>query len=357
MTRPSLRRTPMMERLETRQVLSTVAPTADKQYALELINLARTNPQAAAQRLTSNLDANVEATLDHYNLKVGNLKNKIASTAAKPPLAYSGSLDSIAQGQSDDQAAMGQQTHLDRAGRTLDQRLDAIGYSRSSSGENTYAYAESNDHAIEAFAFDWGNAEDWHFRTMFEPDKGAKDAFNEVGIGITQTSNKGLGPEVITHDFASRRNANPQILGVVYQDSDRDNFYTPGEGKGGVTIEATNLSTGQKFSTQTGDAGGYQMEVAPNASYRVTDKINGAVVKSQDVAVTTVNEKVDFVLTDSPAKSSASTLAPQLLMANPIPVQPVQAVQAVQAVEPAPQISQAPAHPAWLGKWSEWRTL
>ena len=44
MSRPSLRRTPTLESLETRQVLSTVVgPTPDQQYALELINLVRTD--------------------------------------------------------------------------------------------------------------------------------------------------------------------------------------------------------------------------------------------------------------------------------------------------------------------------
>ncbi len=50
--------------LETRQVLSTVTgPTPDQQYALELINLVRTNPSAAAENLTANISPDVKATL------------------------------------------------------------------------------------------------------------------------------------------------------------------------------------------------------------------------------------------------------------------------------------------------------
>src|SRR4051794_20523752 len=60
-TRPTLRRTPMLERLETRQVLSGVAGlAADKQYVVELINLVRTDPKAAGEKLTANLGPDVQ---------------------------------------------------------------------------------------------------------------------------------------------------------------------------------------------------------------------------------------------------------------------------------------------------------
>ncbi len=69
MSRPSLRRTPNLESLETRQVLSSVVgPTPDQQYALELINLVRTNPSAAADEITANLTPDVQATLNQYGL-------------------------------------------------------------------------------------------------------------------------------------------------------------------------------------------------------------------------------------------------------------------------------------------------
>jgi len=59
MSRPSLRRTPMLETLEIRQVLSSVVggPTPDQQYALALINLVRTNPTLAGEKLTAETSA------------------------------------------------------------------------------------------------------------------------------------------------------------------------------------------------------------------------------------------------------------------------------------------------------------
>src|SRR5258707_325993 len=175
MTRPSLRRTPMLERLETRQVLSGVSGlSSDKQYVLELINLVRTNPTAAADRLTANLGPDVQATLSTFGLSV-------------------------------------------------------------------------------------------------------------------------VGPLVLTQDFGSRQGAVPQILGVSYDDSDHDGFYTPGEGNGGLTIDAVNLSTNVKYEAQTSDSGGYQMPVAPNADYQVTAILNGTVVQSHTIHVSHVNGKTDLV--------------------------------------------------------------
>ena len=66
MTRPKFRRSLRFENLETRQLMSAGGPTAQEQYMLELINQARTNPQAAADRVTSNLTPDVVATLNYY---------------------------------------------------------------------------------------------------------------------------------------------------------------------------------------------------------------------------------------------------------------------------------------------------
>lgn len=366
MTRPSLRRTPMMECLETRKVLSSVGgPTADKQYALELINLIRTNPAAAADRFTSNIDANVEATLEKFQMNLGDVRNRIASAAPKPALAYSDALDSAAQSQVQVQVDLGRQTHEGKDGAGINQRIEAAGYDNLAlAGENSYGYARSTDSALQAFLFDWGVADQGHFRNLLEPNRSPQDSFTDIGIGMVKTNKNGMGPLVITQDFASKTTDNPQILGVVYKDSDGNNFYTPGEGRGGVTIQATNLSTGQTFATQTWNSGGYQVPVAPNATYRVAEVIDGNVVESRDVAVSTINQKTDFILTDAPAPAPAPTIA---LAPAPAPVSvPEAAAPEVRAFNlargfeadaasqaPAP----APAQPSWLGKWSQWREI
>ena len=48
MTRPNYRRSLRFENLETRELMAAGRPTAQQQYMLQLVNEARTNPQAAA---------------------------------------------------------------------------------------------------------------------------------------------------------------------------------------------------------------------------------------------------------------------------------------------------------------------
>ena len=55
MARSKFRRAPRLENLESRELLSTVAsseaPSSQSQYMLQVLNLVRTNPQAAVQYL------------------------------------------------------------------------------------------------------------------------------------------------------------------------------------------------------------------------------------------------------------------------------------------------------------------
>ena len=254
---------------------------------------------------------------------------------------------------------MGRQTHEAADGKSYSQRLDAAGYSdRASSGENAYAYADSVFQSMQAFLFDWGVADNGHFRNIMQPDKAAADSYSDVGIGIARTSANGLGPMVITQNFASEKGHRPQLLGVVYEDADRDGFYTPGEGEGGVTIEAENLATGQTYSARTWEAGGYQIPVDPGATYRVTETSGGKVLESREVSVSRVNVKVDFARA---AGDDADVPSPGKVVQQAGAKAAVAPVEAGwpegRGVAPTSLAPAAPARPIWLGNWSRWRAI
>ena len=59
MSRLTLRRSPGLERLESRELLS--GPTADQQYMLALINQVRTNPAAVASHYTQDLILGIDS--------------------------------------------------------------------------------------------------------------------------------------------------------------------------------------------------------------------------------------------------------------------------------------------------------
>ena len=342
MSRPSLRRTPKLESLETRQVLSTViGPTPDQQYALELINLVRTNPSGAAVKFTSDITPDVQATLDHFGVSASDLKSQLNSATPQPPLAWSDALGSTAQAQSQYQADHGVQTHQGPGQDSLGGRISSAGYTNVASfGENTYAYADNVDEAMQSFLFDWGVADHGHFRNLLQPGTSAADSYKDVGIGLVKTSGQGLGPMVVTQDFGSRANEAPQVLGVVYDDPNGSGFYTPGKGQAGVTIDVVNLTTGEDAQTHSTNSGGYQLPVAANADYKVTATENGHVIASRQVHVGSLNVKADFV--HDPVNDSAPTPAPTPAPA-PIAVAATPTPAPVQVPAPAPAPVQVPA--------------
>jgi hypothetical protein len=63
MIRSTIRHTPRLEALESREVLASGGPSAQAQQMLEMLNQARTNPAQMADRITSNLDSDVLATV------------------------------------------------------------------------------------------------------------------------------------------------------------------------------------------------------------------------------------------------------------------------------------------------------
>src|SRR5262249_14839044 len=83
----------------------------------------------------------------------------------------------------------------------------------------------------------------------------------------------------------------PYLTGVAYNDDViADNFYTPGEGLGGVNVVAVRTSDGKTFSTQTWASGGYTLALEPG-TYNVYGFGGGlgGFVSYGNVSVSTLN--------------------------------------------------------------------
>jgi hypothetical protein len=287
---------PGVDQLERREVMSSGGPTDQAQYMLELINEARTNPTAASRRIAAEQSPDVIMTMNYYGESLAEAASDVAAAPSKAPVAWNDKLAAAATMQSQHQADSGQQTHDGPNGMNLDQRMAANGYgSHAGATENAFAYARSVDRAMQAFLIDWGVADRGHRRNILQNDVNKDKSFNEVGIGIVATSNKNLGPLVVTQNFArSSANPAPRLVGVVYNDSDRNSFYTPGEGVDQVQVRAQNLETGEVASTNNWNSGGYQMELKPGR-YRVSARRGLKSLGVQDVNVGNENVKIDFV--------------------------------------------------------------
>lgn len=353
MSRHANRRSLGLETLESREVLSAGGPSAEAQYMLELINQARTNPQAMAVQMTTNLTPDEVATVNYYGVDLNSVRSQIASSSARPPLAWSDTLAGTATQQSQDQVTMGVETHTGANGSTLNQRLDQAGYTnRTASGEDAYAYASSVDNAMKAFMIDWGVADQGHRKNILQPTATPDQIYQQVGIGIVKTTKANFGPKVITVDFGAQSNTKPYLLGVAFNDPNGTGKYSLGSGQGNVEIDATNLATGQTQSTLTWDAGGgYQMQLNPG-TYNVTARVGNQVIRSDQVTIGNQNVEEDYDLTN-PGPSTAPAQTPTVTAAPAATV----AASSWNGLSNAQTLQSTTPGSSWLSRWNTWTAL
>ncbi|MDB5319360.1 MAG: hypothetical protein JWN40_991 [Phycisphaerales bacterium] len=283
-------------------MMSASNPTDLEQYAIELINRARANPLAEAARFGVDLNE---------GLAPGTI-----SAAPAQPLALNPYLVSSARTQSGWMIDTDTFSHTGAGGSDPGARMQAAGYRFDTpwswaenialrSQKTTTAHADVID-AIERDLFvDVAIADRGHRVNLLAPQN------NEVGVGVVTGLYTSFQAAMLTQDFASSGD-HTFLTGVVYTDAvKKDQFYTPGEGLGAVTITATRIADGATFTTQSYTAGGYSLDLAPG-QYKVTAS-GGKLAKPityNDVTITQENIKQDFIAT-------ATTSAP-----TPIPTPP-----------------------------------
>ncbi len=225
------------------------------QYTLELLNQMRANPQAAANTYLSG-DLN-------EGLAAGTI-----STTAKQPLAWDLNLVASAQGHTSDMISNNFFAHTGSDGRSPFQRMNDAGYNFLTAGENLSTRGDSTLTAITAeltkqmnidLFVDSGVTGRGHRTSMLNNN------FESVGISngfsSAYTPLGGLPGGVVTVDFGANNNGS-FLTGVAFDDIDADNFYSPGEGLGGLNVVVFEAGTQNIVaSTTTLDAGGYTLDL------------------------------------------------------------------------------------------------
>lgn len=84
------------------------------------------------------------------------------------------------------------------------------------------------------------------------------------------------------------------LTGVAYRDADRNRFYTPGEGLGGVQVRAVRRSDKAAFTTATWGSGGYTLQLVAG-TYDVRFSGSSGQKTVSGVEIEDRNLKVDFV--------------------------------------------------------------
>jgi Ca2+-binding RTX toxin-like protein len=305
-----------MEVLEPRTLLSAGGPSPREQQMLELINRLRAHPADELPLILNSKDQDIQNALNFFGVDRKVLANQWAGLSPEAPLAWSDALAKSAKTHTERMLATDTQSHQLPGEAPLLGRVQTAGYGDAAFvGENVFAFMDSVEHAHAGFAVDWGNAPDGIQNPPGHRDNLMAGLYSEVGISILDGKpGKNTGPYLITEDFGSRREQNPYLLGVIYDDKNKDGCYTPGEALPNVTVMA--VGKAGTFVTTTMSAGGYQMQLPPG-TYTVTATGGGlrGVATSGNFTVAGDNVKRDFTKgafrTDTAGPSARFAVAPR----------------------------------------------
>ncbi|MBC2592972.1 hypothetical protein H5P28_01740 [Ruficoccus amylovorans] len=313
-------------------------PSDDEQYYLELINRARADANAEAQRLAAPTDPDVIAAMNHFGVSIPQMIVEFADLENNvQPLAFNKKLLASARLHTQDMRDHVFQDHTsspdapapNQPGDTPGDRATRQGYDFSYIGENIYLNALSVTHGHAAFEVDWGddaNDAPAYAGTVHDND-GMQDApghrlnlhnplFKEAGIGILNTTGPLAGPQVVTQDFGQPQADTAYITGVIFDDSDGGKSYATGEGAGGVRVDVD----GSVYYAISTTSGGYAVPVYRDGTYTVTFTAPGYPVQTRTVTVTNLqNVKVDWrrlrlnveTVTHSPGGLTSITFDPE----------------------------------------------
>lgn len=287
----STRNLAQMLPLESRRLLAAAFPTEYEQYLVELINRGRANPTAEATRYATDLNE---------GLAPGTI-----STAPKQPLAINPYITDAARKHSQWMIDNDIFDHSGAGGSSPKSRMTTSGYyfdpSAWSSGENIgYEGGSGTPDVLTTTA---------SLHRMLYVDQGIEgrghrinlmnNGFREIGAGVVTgaftSGDNTLNAVMATEDFASS-GTTAFLTGVAYSDGvTDDNFYTPGEGLGGVVVKATRASDGAVFQATAWSSGGYSLPLTAG-TYTVTATGGGlgGTVTYDNVVIATENVKRDF---------------------------------------------------------------
>lgn len=306
---------------------TTLDASPEEQELLERINRFRADPAGELERIfksitETKLTANnslVNDALSLYQYPKNSIETFLKEWAAlesAPPLAVNSALDAAAATHNRAMISKNDVSHQTSGEKSLADRVASAGFESGLTNENGSAalgenvggsFAANGSFSVASFIFE-AFAVDWGVPTHTHRDAMANSAFTEIGVSISSTS-KAVGPYVATTDFGTSvlgaRTDGAYLLGVVFDDSDRDLFYDAGEGVRGATLTIERLDgseTPQKVEITSATAGGYQVFLL-NGTYRVTVEGEGfASPVTKTVSINDgVNAKLDFRTADASA--------------------------------------------------------
>jgi uncharacterized protein YkwD len=278
-------------------------PATDlEQLALELINEARLDPMASAQRYISSYSpliaaqANIQNAFSYFHVDGAALLSAFTNLQPVQPLAWNDSLAAAARTHDNTMIALNQQTHQGAGEADPGTRMSNAGYAPAHSfgwGENVFATGQDSLQIIAGFMVDWGSGPGGMQSPAGHRQNIMSSSYREAGIGIVPTAQQSnVGPLAVTEDLASRSSTGAFILGVAYNDNDHNHFYSLGEGVGSLTIAAPGA-----VAAASAASGGYSLFTAQVGLQHISFS-GGGLSSAVDFATTLSNgenAKIDIV--------------------------------------------------------------
>lgn len=225
-----------------------MALTANEQLLLELINRARLDPLGEAARYGIDLNQGLDpGTLDG---------------SAKQVLAANDFLNTAAEGHATWMLNTNTFDHIGAGGSSPGARMASAGYNFTGSwtwGENISWRGTTGTPDLEGWIY---SHHEGLFRSSGHRENILNGTFREAGLSQEQgvfTTNRDYNASMVVEKFAKSGSAY-FITGVVYDDTDSNAFYTPGEGVGSRSVAVTG-----EASTSTSAAGGYAIATTSGA--------------------------------------------------------------------------------------------
>ncbi|NDW54604.1 CAP domain-containing protein [Aliiroseovarius sp. PrR006] len=249
-----------------------------EQYLLELINRARLDPLAEAGRYGIDLNEGLSpGTLDGTQKQV---------------LAANELLDLAAEGHSNWMLLTDTFSHTGAGGSTPGDRMVAAGYAFT----GAWAWGENISWCGTTGTLDLRAAIERQHEGLFlsagHRENTLNGYFREIGLAqiegqFTHTNGVTFNASMITENFATS-GSSVFVTGVVFNDTDDDLFYAPGEGVAGATFTVGGTSVTSAAS------GGYALALAAASSAQVSI-VHNALSAVVDVDLTAGNVKLDVV--------------------------------------------------------------
>ncbi len=272
--RPARAQGARFESLEARSLFSW---SAQEVYLLELVNRARFDPLAESARLGVDLTAGLSAA-------------ELFRLAPSEPLALNSILTDSARAHSQDMAAREFFAHINPDGLDPTQRAQNAGYS-GQAGENIAAGYVDLDAAHKAWLESIGHRK--NVLSLHE-DFTADFRYTEFGAGIYFPGGGAPYSSYYTQLFGVPSPQTTYVLGVVYDDTDSDEFYSVGEGRAGVRIDIIPDGAETPTASYTTDAAGnYQIALAAGHYTVVFTDLSTSATSSSLITMQGQNVKLD----------------------------------------------------------------